>query len=196
MDGDRRLRPAATTVRRVRWETLFADLEAQLTAAERAEADAEVAELTRGQWARTALADRLRASAGQPLRLVLAGGERVAGSCADIAPEWLTLAGEAGPVLVPLHAVAWVDGLGRSVAPPAGQVLRRLGLGAALRALARDRAGVRVLTSGGTVTGTIDRVGADHLDLAEHAPGEPRRASAVRGVLTVPFAALRAVCGG
>jgi len=177
----------------MRWEPLFADLEAQLDRAEQAEALGEVAERTRLEWARTGLADRLRAAEDWPLRLVLDGGESVTGRCTDAAPEWVSLGTDTGAALVPLHAVAWVSGLGREVAPEPGRVLRRLGLASALRALARDRAGVRLLTAGGTVTGTIDRVGADHLDLAEHPPGEPRRASAVRAVLAVPFPAIRVV---
>lgn len=182
-------------MRVVRWESLFADLEAQLGAGEDAERDAEVAERTRAAWARTALADRLRAARGHRLGLALDGGQRVSGVCSDVAVEWVSLATEAGPALVPLHAVAWVDGLGRAVAPPPGQVLRRLGLASALRALARDRAGVRLLTAGGEVSGTIDRVGADHVDVAAHPVGEVRRAGAVRSVITVPFVALRVVRG-
>jgi hypothetical protein len=177
----------------MRWDALFADLEAQLSAAGSAELSAEVAERSRAQWARTELPDRLRAIQGQPVQLLLHGGERVSGVCADAAPQWVVVDLDRGQVLVPLSAVAAVGGLGRRVAPPAGQVLRRLGLGHALRALARDRVPVRVLTRGGWLSGTIDRVGADHLDLAEHATGEPRRSGAVRGVLTVPFAALCAV---
>lgn len=180
---------------RVRWESLFDDLEAQLAAAEVAERDAELAERTRSAWARTALADRLRATQGQRLDLALDGGERVSGVCRDVAVEWVALATDTGAALVPLHAVAWVQGVGRAVAPPPGQVLRRLGLASALRALARDRAVVRLLTGGGEVSGTIDRVGADHLDVASHPVGEARRAEAVRSVVTVPFAALRVVRG-
>lgn len=44
--------------------------------------------------------------------------------------------------------------------------------------------------SGQVVTGTIDVVGADFLDLAEHALGESRREENVRGRQTVPFAAV------
>ena len=40
------------------------------------------------------------------------------------------------------------------------------------------------------VSGTIDRAGADHLDLALHDIDEPRRSASVRGYRLVPFAAL------
>jgi hypothetical protein len=46
---------------------------------------------------------------------------------------------------------------------------------------------------GTTVDGTFDRVGADFVELAEHARGEPRRAAAVSRVRTVPLAAVAVV---
>ncbi|MGB7819153.1 MAG: hypothetical protein WBL35_10560, partial [Ornithinibacter sp.] len=68
---------------------------------------------------------------------------------------------------------------------------RRFGLGYALRALSRDRATVAVSLLGvPAVIGTIDAVGADHLDLAEHHEGEVRRPENVRRTLALPFAAL------
>jgi hypothetical protein len=178
----------------VRWESLFADLEAQLAEADAADEAGEVAERTRAEQGRWSLADRLRALPGAPLRVVLADGTRLAGRCVEAAPEWLVLGLEpAGRVLVPLGAVSTVEGLTRAVAPPAGTVERRLGLRHALRVLARERVPVRVHTVGALVEGTLDRVGADHVDVAEHPGGEARRAGAVRGVVTVPLAALLAV---
>jgi hypothetical protein len=46
------------------------------------------------------------------------------------------------------------------------------------------------LTDGRTVIGTLDRVGADFVELAEHAAGEPRRAAEVRDVLLLPVQAI------
>ena len=40
------------------------------------------------------------------------------------------------------------------------------------------------------LAGTIDRAGADHLDIALHEPGTPRRASEVSGHRVVPFGAV------
>jgi len=70
-------------------------------------------------------------------------------------------------------------------------------MGSAFRVLARDRAEV-VLYFGAAagpsmVSGIIDRVGRDFLELAAVAPGEARRASNVRAVYAVPFAAVAAV---
>lgn len=44
--------------------------------------------------------------------------------------------------------------------------------------------------SGAVVTGTIDAVGQDHLELTEHASDLPRREENVTGRRLVPFSAL------
>jgi hypothetical protein len=150
----------------VRWEALFDDLEAQLDAAARSDLRADVHERTRAERASVALADRVRASAGERLRLTLRGGAVLEGAVLDVASQWLLLGdGPTRRALVPMGAIAAAAGLSPHVAPPAGTVERRLTLGHALRALARDRAAVVVLCDGFEVAGRLERVGADHVDL-------------------------------
>ena len=175
----------------MRWERLFEDLEGQLEAASAAELAGEVAERTRMELARLTFADRLIAGVGEPVALDLQGGASVVGRLERAAEQWAVLRQGAIPALIPLGAVIAASGLGVTAAGDRSSVLRRLSLASALRAVARDRSPVRIeLVNGGSVTGTVDAVGADHLDLAEHPADEPRRPAAVRRVLTVPFPAL------
>jgi hypothetical protein len=178
----------------VRWEALFGDLEAQAEQLAAAELQAEVADRTRREVGLLRLVDRLREAEGHPLAVTVEGAGVVHGRLLDNGPDWVLL-GETNrrEVLVPLGAVLGVTGMGARSAVPGseGEVGRRLDLRWALRGLARDRAGVAVvLRDGSTLGGTVDRVGADHVDVAEHPPGEARRATAVRQVRLVPLAAL------
>jgi hypothetical protein len=180
----------------MRWEDLFADLEGQLSAEEAVALSAEVADRTRREQARIRLADRLRAAEGARLVVDVQGVGQLTGRVAGVGPDWLLLDDGVRELLVPVGALRWVSGLGRLAADPQAQgaVAARLTLGYALRALARDRAVVSlVLRDGGALTGTVDRVLADHLDLAEHPVDEPRRAGAVRAVRSVPLEALAVV---
>ncbi|MDC7121137.1 hypothetical protein OMK64_06265 [Cellulomonas fimi] len=176
----------------MRWEALFDDMEAQLVAARTAAVRLDVAELTRAERATVALTDRLRAAGASSLTVRTAHGEPLRGSLVDVAPEWLLLA--VGPVqqaLVPTAAVVAVGGLTAHAAPAAAAVERRLGLGHALRALARDRAVVRVRAAGVEIVGRVDRVGADHLDVTE-----ADRPAGVAATWAVPFATLEVVRSG
>jgi hypothetical protein len=181
----------------VRWDQLFADLEGQAATAEAAELSAEVADRTRRELGRLRLVDRLRAGDGARLVVRVLGGEVVTGTVADVGADWVLLE-QAGAraALVPLAAVVALSGLGPRTDLPGseGAVEQRLDLRYALRRLVRDRAAVElVLTDGTAVTGTLDRVGGDHVDLAQHQAGQARRASAVQQVLLVPLAAVALV---
>ena len=176
----------------MRWDGLFEDLEAQLDAAAAADFVAEVADRTRSEQSLVELADRLVAHAGQRLVVHLVGGATYDGVLIRVAQQWFVLS---GPVLVSLSAVTSVSGLGAGAAT-AGRsgVRRRSSLASALRAVARDRSPVRLdLLDGSVLSGTLDSVAADHVDLAEHGLDEARRRSVVRSVRTVPFSALAAV---
>ena len=78
----------------MRWDDLFADLEAQADALDRAERSGEVAERTRFELASIGMLDRLRPARGGAVRLQLAGGGFVAGTLERVGVDWvLWLAG-------------------------------------------------------------------------------------------------------
>jgi hypothetical protein len=172
----------------MRWERLFEDLAAQLTEAELDGMRSEVADRTRRELAKVRLRDRVRAAQGNHVAIRVSGIGPIHGTISGAGPDWLLLAEPAGTeALVPLAAVVQVSGLGMRASPPDSRVSDRLGLGYVLRGVARDRAEVVVtLVDGAALAGTIDRVGADHLDLAERS---------AEGVATwvAPFAGLGVV---
>jgi hypothetical protein len=175
----------------VRWDDLFADMEAQLAAAGQQALESEAAEQARAEYSRVGVADRLRAAHGAPVRALLAGGGHVEGRVRALGSDWVALEERGTEHLVPLGPVVWWELPGRGWAPGGGAVALRLGLGHALRTLARARAGVRVRLAGGgpagVLEGTIDGVGEDFFDLALHPGDDFRRRGSVRAVRAVPF---------
>ncbi|GGK67298.1 hypothetical protein [Ornithinimicrobium pekingense] len=183
----------------MRWEDLFVDLEAQQAQLERRDRDLEAAEHTRAERGQIELVHRLLGAEGAVLRLRVRGVGWLEATLRDVGADWLlldhggTLEARGREILTPLAAVTAVEGLPRRVGDH-GVDGRRLGLRPALRAISRDRAVVRVHDrEGDHVTGTIDAVLADHLDLARHPDDAARRASAVRGRVSIPYAALSLV---
>jgi hypothetical protein len=181
----------------MRWQQLFADLQAQFEAEETAAEQAESASRARAEIGALGLADRLGGALGLPLVLGCGPVGTVAGVLAEVGPDWLLVEDDgARQCLVALAAVRTVAGLGRrtAVPEPMGAVRRRLDLRRALRGLARDRSAVQVvLDDGGVLGGTLDRVGADYVELAEHPGDLPRRAEAVLGVRTVVISRIAVV---
>ncbi len=116
--------------------------------------------------------------------------------------DWILVApAGGGEILIALTAVTAIDGLRAATGAPLSAVASRFDLRLALRGIARDRSPVVIGVSGaaeGTgagadLSGTIDRVGADFVEVAQHAVWEPRRAEAVRSVLLIPLAAVDSV---
>lgn len=181
----------------MRWEQLFADLEAQFPVRNSADGLEEQASRERAEQGRVRLVDRLRAAQGWPVALTCRGAGEVRGRLVDVGFDWLLLRDEQQrEVLVAAAVVRAVAGLGAETAAPAvqGVVERRLDLRRAVRGLARDRVAVQcVLDDGSTLTGTVDRVGADFLELAEHPADVPRRRSSVTGVRAVVLSAVAVV---
>lgn len=181
----------------MRWEQLFAELDAAFDAEEAAAEQASAGSRARAETGAVRWVDRLRGAVGHPVRVVCRGAGAVTGRLADVGVDWLLLVDDRGQeVLVAAGAVRVVGGLGAATAVPddGGAVARSWDLRRAVRGLARDRAAVQVRLDDGTVlTGTVDRVGADFLELAEHHPDQPRRRGAVRSVQVVVLDALAAV---
>ena len=184
----------------MRWQQLFADLQGQFEEQEAAADRAEWSSRARAEIGSVALADRLRGAVGSSLSLHCRGAGRVAGRLVEVGPDFVLVEDEqARSSLVAAGAILAVSGLSRrtAVAEDAGPVRGRLDLRRALRALARDRAAVHLTLDDGLVlSGTVDRVGADYLELAEHPADQPRRSEAVVGVRAVVIGAIAVVRSG
>lgn len=197
------------TVGRVRWQNLFDDLESELEhelGAERIDLAAEEERLRIGRLTlRDRVRPRLAGADGEvtALELVLTDGHRLLITATALGRDWV--AGETAgsgirnQIIVPLAAVGGIliepaqlgpSAVRTSTPEPATDLSARLGIGVVLRDLCRRRCAVDVVTRGERVHGTIDRVGRDHFDLAEHPVGEFRREPAVTRVRIVPLAAV------
>lgn len=191
--------------RHVRWENLFDDLESQLEH-ELGTEDADLrAEEERLRLGRLSFRDRLMScSAGadaSPLSLRLRDGSSLSLTPSAFGKDWLAgdvvdTRRERTQAIVPLRAVvsASLDGgsLAASVLPPpaGARLVDRLGIAFVLRDLCRRRCALRLVTDTGTLAGTLDRVGRDHVDLAMHEPGSARRTRNVAEIRLVPFDAI------
>jgi hypothetical protein len=180
----------------VRWQQLFADLEARFEAEQEAAERAETSSRARYELGSLRFVDRLGGAVGSPVVLLCRGAGQVSGTLSEVGSDWLLLDDAGRELLVARSAVRAVGGLGRrtAAAEDTGPVAGRLDLRRALRGLARDRATVQIVLDEGTsLHGTIDRVGADYVELAEHPTDLHRRAGAVQGVRTVVIDAVAVV---
>ncbi|MGY1711107.1 hypothetical protein ACI8AC_16530 [Geodermatophilus sp. SYSU D00758] len=180
----------------MRWQRLFADLQAEFEEAAVAAERAEDGSRRRAEVGGVRLAERLAGAVGTPVAVRCRGAGEVTGVVLDVGVDWLLLRdGQHREVLVAAGAVTVVGGLTRETVPaPAGVVRARLDLRRAVRALVRDRATVQVVLDDGTaLLGTLDRVGADFVELAEHPADRPRRAAEVRAVRTLALAGVAVV---
>lgn len=187
----------------MRWDHLFDDLAGQLEhelQSEQADLQQEEERLRLG---RMPLRDRLLAlraasEVSSPgIRCRVRSGETVGVRLVTVGRDWM--AGDLEGAVPHEQAIIPFSGVDAlllspeqaliSLEPTAerSELAARLGIAFLLRDLCRRRATVIVRTTVGEVTGTIDRVGRDHLDLAEHDRDEPRRASAVRQIRVIPI---------
>lgn len=179
----------------MRWEELFADMEAQLAHAGQRNAELEAVETARAELSQLALVQRLAAQKGAHVRVKVGHGDVIEGEISDLGAGWVALRDGAVQHVIPLHQAVWWEGLSRRFASDfENTVLRRLGVGHVIRALSQSRARVRIhlvsQTPGAEVEGTIDTVGQDFLDVALHPDDQYRRGRTVTGIRTVGFSAI------
>lgn len=192
----------------MRWDNLFDDLESQLEQGLSAEEVDLAAEEERLRLGRLTVRERILSvyesyerRADYDIRVLLSSGETVNVRPATIGKDWLSgdLRDEsprrqqcivvlAGIASIVLTADQVTRSLNASTRETESSVSARLGLPFVLRDLCRRRVTVELVTTTGRVTGTIDRVGRDHLDIAVHGAGEARRATAVGHYRIVPLA--------
>lgn len=170
----------------MRWENLFDDLEGQLEYELGAEETDLKAEGERLRLGRISLRDRLIAvAAAQPagstsvVRLRLISGTALAVRPATFGKDWLAgdlidQTARRSQCILPLAAIGTLDltpqQISDSIEAPADAATRpgtrlvdRIGLSFVLRDLCRRRSSVEVVLQGGTLHGTIDRVGRDQV---------------------------------
>jgi len=185
---------------RMRWDHLFDDLAGQLEhelTAEEADLQKEEERLRLGRLGvreRIVALKRTRDHALMEVAVTLRTGARIRLEPMTVGRDWM--AGDIdgrddAQAVVPFDAIESITLRDEQITPsltpeePKPDLSSRLGLPFLLRDLCRRRVAVQIDTVSSSLTGTIDRVGRDHLDLAEHDLDTPRRRDVVRGVRLV-----------
>lgn len=190
----------------MRWDLLFDDLESQLDQEQRDEERALALEEERLRLGRLVLRDRLAAMAATAaedpsatVRVELRGGRMLELRPLTFGRDWMSALVYSGgsrrdQCIVPFAAIAallptpaQLETSLHPAAEPTTRLAERIGLTFVLRDLCRRRMPVHLTTDDGRVHGTLDRVARDHVDLALHEPGVPRRDREVRGYRIVPL---------
>lgn len=189
----------------MRWDNLFDDLESQLENELNADEVDLRAEEERLRLGRLSLRSRLTSlshsagpGGGTILRIVLVTGDSITLRPTTFGKDWLAAdlmdGTDRAQCVLPLSAVAGVilarEQVGPSLADEpstSARVVDRIGIAFVVRDLCRRRRSVEIRTPTGSLNGTIDRVGRDHLDLAVHDAGTLRRSREVRQYRLVPF---------
>jgi len=178
-----------------RTRTLLEGLDAQAQALAALD-DAEAAEeLARAEIARTTWADRVRAVAATGhatdslIEVELPDGQVIAARVVAVLADGVQLADDLCTWIIRSGAVHSIVGVGLRTRE-ATRIEQRLSVTSILREWAHERRPVQCMSVRGLREGTVVRVGADHIDLAEHERGEP---TSIRRIRTLPLPSLWAV---
>jgi hypothetical protein len=178
-----------------RTRTLLEGLDAQAQALAALDDSAAAEELARAEIARTTWADRVRAvdatdgDHGGSIEVELPDGQVIAGRVGAMLADGMQLADDTCTWIIRADAVQSIVGVGMRTRE-ATRIEQRLNVTSILREWAQERCPVQCMSARGLREGTVIRVGADHIDLAEHERGEPM---SIRRVRTLPLPSLWAV---
>ena len=189
----------------MRWDNLFDDLESQLEHELWSEDVDLRAEEERLRLGRMSLRDRLMSMHASAVGADYSIRVDVAGNLVRVRPsnfgkDWMAArivdeSSRRTQVVLPFRAISGIvldrphilSSLTTAPAEGGSALSARLGLNFVLRDLSRRRCELDLVLASGTVHGTIDRVGRDHCDIAEHEAGTPRRESSVTNYRIVPL---------
>jgi len=146
----------------MRWEKLFAEIEAHAGDLARVERDAEIQDRTEGEWAATSWRDRL---APGPISLRVAGLGRLDGNLTRITGAWLLLQTDHYEVIV---NPAWVTAVSPSAtgAKQLSVLEQRMTWVHAIRMLQREGSRIHVVrVDGSSVNGTVRLAGKDFVEI-------------------------------
>ena len=127
--------------------------------------------------------------ATQRIEVELPDGTVLAGTVDAVLADGIHLREANTAWIIRASAVQSIVGLGVRT-QPAGTIASRLGVISLLRDWTVEHAVVQIVSARGLRVGTVIRVGADHLDVAEHERDEPTR---FRRVRTIAMASIWAV---
>jgi hypothetical protein len=174
----------------LRW--VFEELDAEFEAGLRHEAEQEAAAAIRAEVGATPMWAQLARRVGTE-GVARAGTLLLRGILVASYPDFFVLqapGGEQHLVRAEAATLALPPGTATPQPLPAATG-HRYRFALALRELARRREPVRIeLANGDSAEGTIEAVGSDYLELAEHEVGEARREAAVRARRFAAFAAV------
>ncbi|WP_431709664.1 hypothetical protein [Glutamicibacter uratoxydans] len=179
----------------MRWESLFADLEAQLESKLAEDLREEIAESIRIEKARQRLSDRLLGLVGKNLAFRLSGAQEVTGRVGPVGQDYLCLEEAAVNWLIRLESVRSIALADQTLSP--NGTLSQVKFGAVVRAMLRDRQAVQVFALDGALLGEgiLQQAAEDFLVLGIHPRDEFARPRNLQGRVLIPYRAVGWITG-
>lgn len=142
----------------------IADLESRFDQEKRDEHAGMLPDVLDAERGQISFAERLLASVGHSIVLILRGGQRVTGEVADAALQWILVSAPHGQCLIPHRAIVAASELGPVIAH-ADAPGHRVSINHILRDICARRVPVVIEHDAGQHVGRLYAVYADHFDM-------------------------------